>query len=83
VELFLDYDADVNIMITLHRRNPGGSALFFAIQNKNIPIIKMLLDHGADPNAINYNRVTPFMLATESGDQKIIELIEKARYKKK
>jgi ankyrin repeat protein len=43
----------------------------------------MLLDHGADPNAINYNRVTPFMLATESGDQKIIELIEKARYKKK
>jgi len=70
-------------MITMHRRNPRESALFFAIKNTNIPIIKLLLNKGADVDAINYNRVTPFMLAIESGDQKIIDLIDKAKYKKK
>ncbi|NOR44734.1 MAG: hypothetical protein GQ534_04035 [Candidatus Delongbacteria bacterium] len=44
VKLLLENNAEVNIVSTLNNQTP----LMFALQNKNLPIIKMLKDKAAD-----------------------------------
>jgi ankyrin repeat protein len=41
----------------------------------NFEIITVLLDHGADPNALNKSWQTPLMAAALSGDERLVKLL--------
>ena len=49
--------------------------LHFAVRNGDIEIVKMLLDRGADVDAINLYNVTPLHIAVESKKVEIVELL--------
>ena len=60
----------------------GSTALTMAIFDRNIPIIELLIDAGADPEIANDNGFTLLQIAQETNNQKIIDLIQNAINKK-
>ena len=53
------------------------SALFFAIDNQSIEMIRLLLDHGAQANLQNERKVSALMLAVSKGNVEVVkELLE-------
>ena len=46
-----------------------------AIGDGKIQSIKDLLGRGADPNACGQNLMTPLMIAAETGDREIVDLL--------
>jgi len=66
VEFFLNQGADID--------NLNGQALFFAVGNKNVNIVNLLLERGADPNL---DDGAIMQLANRMGDYDIIELLSR------
>ncbi|KAE8805924.1 protein fem-1A [Hordeum vulgare] len=53
----------------------GRTCLFFAILSKDVGIAKYLLDHGANPNKVNNDGISPLHQATVSGDCEAVKLL--------
>lgn len=51
----------------------GWTPLYAAIKSRQYPVVKLLLTHGANPNAITSLGSTPFLLASEIGDLDVIK----------
>jgi ankyrin repeat protein len=69
VLLFLKHGANLN--------RPGiRSALNHAmLRDRSFEMIKLLLDHGADPNALDADGMTPYVLARRYGHRAVAELL--------
>lgn len=76
VELLLSRGSDVNIRAA---NENGFTPLHAASAQDHVDCARMLLDHGANPNAANNFGVTPVFWAVENGASPIIELL--CRYK--
>ena len=73
--LLQDNEVDVNKLNISHK-----SGLYLAIQNENYSIVKLLLEHGADPNLISYCNVycsyeTPVVSAARLQNMDLVELL--------
>ncbi|XP_037438952.1 ankyrin-1-like [Triticum dicoccoides] len=53
----------------------GKTPLFFVILCKHVGIAKYLLDHGANPNKVNSDGISPLHQATISGDRETVKLL--------
>lgn len=72
VQLLLARGADVGQVA----RNPMQvQALHAAVAGRNEEAVRLLLQAGADPNAVQHGGWTPLMAAEEHGDERIIELL--------
>ncbi|CAL1541588.1 unnamed protein product [Lymnaea stagnalis] len=65
----IDNGADVNLIWQ------GQTALFFATQHCNLEMLKLLLQAGAKPSAINKDGLTPLHKACEKGAYDIVQLL--------
>ena len=57
----------------------GNTALHMACANGHLDIVKLLLKHGANPNALNKSKNTPLHWAALNGRTEIIELLIEAK----
>jgi ankyrin repeat protein len=57
----------------------GRTALILAIQYGHVDAVKMLLDHGANPNTTDSHGVTPLMAAHNRGNYQIIAALKRRR----
>lgn len=69
VRFMLQNGADPNL-----QNERSGPALNQAVMNKSQPMLKLLLDYGADPNRIA-NDYSPFMWAVAGGDTDLAEIM--------
>jgi len=70
-QILLDYEADI-----LAQDSLGNDALKNAIISKASPdMIRLLINNGADINSINFNGITPLILAVKFDDDEIVELL--------
>lgn len=54
----------------------GETALVRALHTKDVELVKLLLDHGADSNLqFGRNKVSPLMLASMTGEAKVVKLL--------
>jgi len=61
VALLLRYGANIEVKSPFHQN----TALIVAAQNNSQALVKLLLDHNANPNATNVNGTTPLIWATK------------------
>lgn len=54
----------------------GYTPLFWAVEDNNEKLVKFLIEHGANVNAAAKNDKTPLSLATEAGDESIVEILK-------
>ena len=73
INLLLGYGADLN-----QKDIKGWTALMKAISLKDKPIIKLLLNVGANPKIAADDGLTPLQLAKQTGDKEIIDRVVKA-----
>jgi ankyrin repeat protein len=77
VELLLERGADPEIAPSgseaEERSISGWTPLYAAIKSRQYPVVKLLLNKGANPNAITSLGSTPFLLASEIGDLEVIK----------
>lgn len=77
VELLLEKGASPEIApsgIEAEERSISGwTPLYAAIKSRQYAVVKILLGHGADPNAVTSLGSTPFLLASEIGDLEVIK----------
>ncbi|RYP73230.1 hypothetical protein DL769_004250 [Monosporascus sp. CRB-8-3] len=71
VEQWLSRGADPNA----RSRNDQSTPLHFAAERDHVNIARLLLEHGADPNAVRSDQSTPLHLAVEKGDVEFISLL--------
>jgi ankyrin repeat protein len=67
---FLEYDLDTNILFAYQR-----SSLNIAIQKENIPMVKLLLENGADVELVGSERRYLLVDACREGNGQIINLL--------
>lgn len=73
VEVLLKYGALVNVSIR------GWAPLHESTFSNRAKIVKLLLDHGADPNAaVSYSGKTPLMQAARNGAFEVCEILLEA-----
>ena len=72
VRLLLERGADVSVTATNPMRV---QALHAAVASRNIEIVRMLLDAGADPNATQQLGYTPLMGAASGGSAEMVDLL--------
>jgi len=53
----------------------GGTALHAAVLRQHVLVMKVLLEAGADPNRVDFNRVSPLHTAVGYGDPDVIRLL--------
>jgi ankyrin repeat protein len=71
-KLLLQHGADVQ----LAARNPMQVApLHAAAAGHNLPLVRILLEHGAQPNARQQKGYTPLHSAAQNGDKVMVELL--------
>ena len=82
METLIVADANVNEIVPLSARSkyPGngigwGSALAAAAAKDNIEIVRLLLNHGADPNIVNGNCVSALSNAANNGNEEMVKLM--------
>ncbi len=64
--------------ITINQKNLGGAtALHLACREKNFEIAKILIENGADINAVDNEGWTPLMRSSLSGSAEIVDLLLK------
>ena len=68
-ELLLDYTPYFS------RDYLGNSELFYAIQNQDTAIVRLLVERGADVNAKNNSLKTPLMVAASTGNVEIVKYL--------
>jgi ankyrin repeat protein len=69
--MLLEHGADVTI-----KNNDSETALILASMNEHIAIVKMLLDHKANPNTKDgFFGYTPLLLASENGHTPIVKML--------
>ena len=73
VDYLIDYGADIDAKTT--GAISGNTALMVAIQAKKYDTIELLLDRGADINNTSGRGITPLMLAAQTGDIDIVNLL--------
>jgi ankyrin repeat protein len=73
VDYLLDYGSDIDARTT--GEITGNTALLVAIQIKKYDTIELLLDRGADINNSSGRGITPLMLAAQTGDIDIVNLL--------
>jgi ankyrin repeat protein len=56
-------------------RNQGKTALGYAIQNRNIEVVKILLELGADPKVCPLDQPTNLMVAVSNSDYELVALL--------
>lgn len=56
-------------------RSRGQTALTQAIQRRNIEMVKLLLDHGADVNLVDGFQRSPMKCAIDTGNQEMMDLL--------
>lgn len=56
----------------------GDTILHHAIKQQSIPMVQLLLKHGANPNTRNSSSHTPLMLAAYAGNAQIVDLLLQA-----
>jgi len=85
VKLLLDRGANVNA-----QDSNGFTALHFAVYDSNIPVIKILIEYGADVNIIpdkpyhfdnKYECLSPLKLAEKKGNTQIVQMLKSAQSK--
>ena len=67
-------DPKVEIDLDTQDRD-GNTALYLTISKKQTDIVKQLLQKGADPNQKKYGGDSPLILAVETGQVEIVELL--------
>jgi len=71
VQLLLSACAGVDV-----RDNYGDTALLCAVHRGGLPVIKLLIDAGADVDSLNsHNGYTVLMLAAHKGDMDVVQLL--------
>ena len=71
VQLFIRHGVDVNIQVPIGKGNRGDTPLHLAYKNLNI--VKVLLDHGANVCIMNENGQTPLYCAIVDGCEDVID----------
>jgi ankyrin repeat protein len=74
VEYLLDAGADVNQVADNALKV---APIHAAVSNGDIEIVKLLLEHGADPNARQQNDFTPLQAATQTKRQDLVDLLQR------
>eukprot|EP00912_Choanoflagellata_sp_UC4_P002394 UC4_evm8s1505 len=69
------YGQRSKVLINARERKSGNSALHFAARNGHISIAEILLQNGAEINARNLARKTPFFLAVDSQHRMMCQLL--------
>jgi len=62
--------------VKINAGNPdhrGNTVLYLAAANKNLPMVKVLLAHGADPNVKNADNFTALMIVTSAAIKKALK----------
>jgi hypothetical protein len=77
VKLLIEYGVEID-----HRMINGETALFMSTLTQTPSMVKILLDEGANPEAINNDGLTILGAAELFGTQEIIDLVQKAIDKK-
>lgn len=70
LELLTATDVDVNA-----KNNYNSTALFCAVDMRNVEATQWLLKHNADPNLCNFYRWTPLHLACEHNSKAMVSLL--------
>jgi ankyrin repeat protein len=70
-EIVLAHGADINT------GSGGNTALHAAVLFGQPDMARWLLEHGADPNALDYEQKTPEQVATEKGHPEVAEVIRR------
>jgi len=65
------FDIDVN----QHESLFGMTPLFTSSQNGHFPIVKFLVQNGADVNESDHNGITPLLMSSEKGHFLIVEFL--------
>jgi ankyrin repeat protein len=77
VEILLERNANPEIAPSgpeaEERSISGWTPLYAAIKSRQYPVVKLLLNKGANPNAVTSLGSTPFLLASEIGDLEVIK----------
>ncbi|KAH7418982.1 ankyrin repeat-containing domain protein [Cadophora sp. MPI-SDFR-AT-0126] len=75
LEMLLAAGSDANELVTPGSKEKSGCALIAAIRRGDIQAVKLLLDHGADPNTVNGDECTPLMTAVRLQNEAIIDIL--------
>jgi len=77
IEEFLKICKEENIPIDLNKGNFfGETALHFAVTHNKRATVKVLLDAGANIDAVTFNGHTPYHIATEENHKEILDLLK-------
>ena len=70
ISWLLKYGADIET-----KTGQNMTPLFYAVANDRLPAARILLDNGANPNAITTTLETPLIVAARNGNMEIAELL--------
>ena len=77
IKMLASSGADVNAQDCL-----GATALLLVMRNPDVPTVKFLLAHGADPNIAANDGTTPLYMAKQAKNADLITLLQNAGAKK-
>jgi ankyrin repeat protein len=63
-------DQDSNV-----RDTRGRTALFPAVENRDVSVVKLLIDHGVDVNLRDFKGEAPLHVAVEGGCEAMVQLV--------
>jgi len=76
VKLLIDHGADVNQKVNAQPDENGYTPLHYACGNsRNVKAVRLLIESGADVNAIAENGYTPLSKTCENGELKMAEML--------
>ena len=73
--LLIERGADLEARSTNREFAPNAAPLHSAVAARQRDVIELLLDAGADVNAVQHQGYTPLLEAAQSGDSELVELL--------